>query len=160
MLQRPRPHWAKYYPFTLDRVTRNTLCSGAAALLGGGSCLLLGERRKVRRGPGSPFKGCPGRSCRSETPLAGGVDRREERKGGALRHPPLRSLFRPPTPAINGHKKPALPLQGGRISVIMAEGKRYWQYRLRVNTLRSQLYLPTVGLLYPFCGVKSRLRPP
>lgn len=37
----------KYYPFTLDRVTRNTLCSGAAALMGGGSCLLLGERRKL-----------------------------------------------------------------------------------------------------------------
>lgn len=37
----------KYYPFTLDRVTRNTLCSGAAAPSGGGSCLLLGERRKL-----------------------------------------------------------------------------------------------------------------
>ena len=36
----------KYYP-SLDKVTRNTLCSGAAAQEGGSSCLLLGERRKL-----------------------------------------------------------------------------------------------------------------
>lgn len=125
-----------------------------------GRRLLLASwrKKKVRRGPGRPFKGGPGRSCRSETPLAGGSDRREERKGGSLRHPPLRSLFHTPYPALNGHKKPALPLQGGRISVIMAEGKRYWQYRLRVNTLRSQLHLLTVGLLYPFGGIKARVQ--
>ena len=32
---------------SLDEATRKTLCSGAAALSGGGSCLLLGERRKL-----------------------------------------------------------------------------------------------------------------
>lgn len=58
--------------------------------------MLLGERRKVRRGPGSPFKGCPGRARRRETPLAGGVDRREERKGGVTTTPPL--AFVVPTP--------------------------------------------------------------
>ena len=72
----------------LDGVTRNMLCSGAAAPMGGGSCLLLGERRKVRRGPGCPFKGSPGRARRRETPLAEGLKYRKERKGGHYDTPP------------------------------------------------------------------------
>ena len=77
------------------------------------SCRPIGRRlllaswrkKKVRRGPGCPFKGSPGRSRRSEISLVGGADQQEERKGGSLRHPPLRSLFHTPYPAINRHKK-------------------------------------------------------
>lgn len=129
------------------------------------SCRPIGRRlllaswrkKKVRRGPGCPFKGSPGRSRRSEISLVGGADQQEERKGGSLRHPPLRSLFHTPYPAINRHKKtrPAV----ARRADFCYNGRRQEVLALPLASTREvSSHAPTVGLLYPFGGIKARVQ--
>lgn len=78
----------KYYPFTLDRVTRNTLCSGAAALMGGGSCLLLGERRKLGGVQGALSRAALVAPAGAKFPLLEGRISKKNARGGHYDTPP------------------------------------------------------------------------
>lgn len=177
----------KYYPFTLDGVTRDTLCSGAAASSGGGSCLLLGERRK--------FSGVQGALSRAALVAPAGAKLPLQRvcslggrngPGGYHDTPQGRSVFQECVYAANPcattvcwrfcgvlfilgtramqfgfrHKKTRPAVARRADFCYNGRGGRCYQHLPRVNTMGSQLHLLTVGLLYPFCVVKSRLRPP
>lgn len=61
---------------------------------------------------------------------------------------------------VSGHKKTRPAVARRADFCYNGRGGRCYQHLPRVNTLGSQLHLLTVGLLYPFCVVKSRLRPP
>lgn len=87
----------KYYPFTLDRVTRNTLCSGAAAPSGGGSCLLLGERRKLGGVQGALSRAALVAPAGAKFPLLVGRISGKNARGGTTT-PPLAFVVPYPIP--------------------------------------------------------------
>ena len=157
MLQQVKPHWTKYYPFTLDGVTRNTLCSGAAAPSGGGSCLLLGERRKLGGVQGALSRAALVAPAGAKFPLLEGRISKKNARGGHYDTPPLRSLFHTPYPAINRHKKtrPAV----ARRADFCYNGRRQEVLALPLASTREvSSHAPTVGLLYPFGGIKARVQ--